>query len=201
MLTPEQLAAAQKANIEMLFGLTRQALDGVERLVELNLQATRAALRDAASETDALLSAKDAQELLQRQAALLQPLAEKALAYSRQLYDIAASTGTAFAQAAQNKLADTQHKVETVVENVARNAPAGTEAAVEAMRNAVQAAAVAMETVQKAMQQAGELAQSNIQTLTQQAQQWQQAAATAAGTTAATASGTGSRTRRSPSNG
>jgi len=197
MLTPEQLAAAQKANIEMLFGLTRQALNAVERLVELNLQTTRAALRDAASESDALLSAKDAQELLQRLAALLQLLAEKALAYSRQLYEIAASTGTAFAQAAQANLADTQHKVQTMVEDVARNAPAGTETAVEAMRNAVQAAAVAMETVQKAMQQASELAQSNIQTLTQQAQQWLQSAASAAGSTAATAS----RTRRSPSNG
>ncbi len=200
MLTPEQLAAAHKANIEMLFGLTRQAFEGVERLVELNLQATRAALRDAASETDALLSAKDAQELLQRQAALLQPMAEKALAYSRQLYEIAASTGSAFAQAAQNNLAESQHKVEAVVDNVARNAPAGSEAAVAAMRNAVQAAAVAMETVQKAMQQASELAHTNVEHLTQQAQQWQQAAATAAGAATAPAAGRSTRARRSQSN-
>ncbi|TSE34503.1 phasin: phasin family protein [Tepidimonas charontis] len=204
MLTPEQLAAAHKANIEMLFGLTRQALEGVERLVELNLQATRAALRDAAGETDALLSAKDVQELLQRQAALLQPMAEKSLAYSRQLYEIAASTYEAFAQATQHNLGDAQHKVEAVVDNIARNAPAGSETAVAAMRHAVQAAAVAMETVQKAMQQASALAQTNVEHLTQQAQQWQQAAAsaaTAAASNAAPSAGrTGARARRSPNN-
>lgn len=171
MLTPEQLAAAHKANIETLFGLTRQAVEGVEKLVELNLQATRAALRDAADQTQALLSAKDAQELLQRQAALLQPLAEKAIAYSRQLYEIAASTQGAFAEAAQQQAHDLQAKVQAVTDNIARNAPAGTEAAVEAMRNAVQAAAVAMETVQRAVQQASALAESNAQKMTEFAEQ------------------------------
>ncbi|MES8247491.1 phasin family protein, partial [Cutibacterium acnes] len=54
MLTPEQLAAAHTANSDMLFGLTRKAFEGVETLVELNLQATRAALRDSADQTQAL---------------------------------------------------------------------------------------------------------------------------------------------------
>ncbi|TSE31168.1 phasin: phasin family protein [Tepidimonas thermarum] len=171
MLTPEQLAAAHKANIEMLYGLTRKAFEGVEKLVELNLQATKAALRDSADHTQALLSAKDAQELLQRQAALLQPLAEKAVAYSRQLYDIAASTGSAFAQAAEDNAADAQRKALAVMDNVAKNAPAGTEAAVEAMRSAVQAASSAMETIQQAVKQAAELAETQFHQAAQQAQQ------------------------------
>ena len=36
--TPEQYAAAQKANLDTLFGLTGKAFESVERLVELNLQ-------------------------------------------------------------------------------------------------------------------------------------------------------------------
>ena len=44
MLTAEQIIAAQKANIETLFGLTQKAFEGVEKLVELNVQATKAAL-------------------------------------------------------------------------------------------------------------------------------------------------------------
>ena len=44
--TPEQLMAAHKANVETLFGLTTKAFEGVEKLVELNLQvATRLAGR------------------------------------------------------------------------------------------------------------------------------------------------------------
>ncbi len=38
MLTAEQILAAHKANVETLFGLTNKAFEGVEKLVELNLQ-------------------------------------------------------------------------------------------------------------------------------------------------------------------
>jgi hypothetical protein len=48
MLTAEQILAAQKANIETLFGLTHQGFEGVEKLVELNVTATKAALAEAA---------------------------------------------------------------------------------------------------------------------------------------------------------
>ena len=44
MLTAEQLAASNKANVETLFGLTAKAFEGVEKLVELNLTASKAAL-------------------------------------------------------------------------------------------------------------------------------------------------------------
>ncbi len=120
MLTAEQLAAAQKANLETLFGLTQKAFEGVEKLVELNVQATKAALSESASSTQALLSVKDAQELLTLQAGLMQPLAEKAAAYSRQLYEIAAGTGAEFAKAAEGQAADAQQKFMAVVDNVAK---------------------------------------------------------------------------------
>ena len=74
-LTPEQMLAAHKANIETLFGLTNKAFEGVEKLVELNLTASRAALTEAATHTRAVLSVKDAQELVALQASLFQPLA------------------------------------------------------------------------------------------------------------------------------
>ncbi len=88
-LTAEQILASHKANIETLFGLTTKAFEGVEKLVELNVTASRAALTEAASHTQAVLGVKDAQELLALQASLFQPLAEKTAAYSRHLFDIA----------------------------------------------------------------------------------------------------------------
>jgi hypothetical protein len=51
--TPEQVTAAQKANLETLFGLTNKAFEGVEKLVELNLQVAKAALAEAAETTQA----------------------------------------------------------------------------------------------------------------------------------------------------
>jgi hypothetical protein len=48
MLTAEQILASHKANVETLFGLTTKAFEGVEKLVELNVTASKAALTEAA---------------------------------------------------------------------------------------------------------------------------------------------------------
>eukprot|EP01136_Pigoraptor_vietnamica_P025112 Opistho-1_new@78767 len=108
MLTAEQVFAAHKANLETLFGLTNKAFEGVEKLVELNLQVAKTALGEAAETTQAALSVKDAQELLSLQASLLQPSAEKAASYSRHLYEIATSTNAEVAKVAEAQLADAQ---------------------------------------------------------------------------------------------
>ena len=108
MLTAEQVMAAQKANVETLFGLTSKAFEGVEKLVELNVTASKAALVEAAGTAQSILSVKDAQELLALQASLFQPLAEKTAAYSRHLYDISASTGAEFGKTFESQVADAQ---------------------------------------------------------------------------------------------
>ena len=116
MLTAEQVLASQKANVETLFGLTSKAFEGVEKLVELNVTASKAALAEAAGTTQAVLNVKDAQELLALQASLFQPLAEKTAAYSRHLYDIASGTGAEFGKAFEAQAADAQKKFMSVVD-------------------------------------------------------------------------------------
>ena len=166
MLTAEQIIAAQKANVETLFGLTQKAFEGVEKLVELNVQATKAALAETANNAQAVMSVKDAQELLALQASLFQPLAEKTVAYSRHLYDIASGTGAEFGKAAEAQATEAQAKFMSLVDNAAKNAPAGSETAVAVMKSAVSAANNAMESVQKAVKQATEMAEANFNTVT-----------------------------------
>ncbi len=165
MLTAEQIVAAQKANFEVVFGLTNKAFEGVEKLVELNLQVAKASLAEAADGVNAALSVKDAQELLALQAGLLQPAAEKAAAYSRHLYDIAASTNADIGKLVEAQSADIQAKYMSVVDAAAKNAPAGSENAVALVRTAVAAANNAFETVQKAAKQAANVAESNFQAM------------------------------------
>ena len=169
MLTAEQIVAAHKANIETMFGLTQKAFEGVEKLVELNLQATKAAMAESANNAQAMMSVKDAQELLALQAGLMQPLAEKTMAYSRHLYDIASGTSAEFSKAAEAQSADAQKKFMSMVDNAAKNAPAGSETAVTMVKSAVSAANTAMESVQKAVKQATEMAEANFNTVTAQA--------------------------------
>ncbi|MBV8379332.1 MAG: phasin family protein [Paucibacter sp.] len=169
MLTAEQVLAAQKANLETLFGLTNKAFEGVEKLVELNLQVAKTALSEVAETSQAALSVKDAQELLTLQSSLLQPTAEKAAAYSRHVYEIASSTSAEVVKAAEDQLADVQKKFAAVIDNAAKNAPAGSENAVALVKSAVSAAQNAFESVQKAVKQASEVAESNFQAATTQA--------------------------------
>ena len=71
MLTAEQIVAAQKSNMETLFGLSTKAFEGMEKLVELNIQVAKAAMAEAADSAQAAMAAKDAQELLALQAAMM----------------------------------------------------------------------------------------------------------------------------------
>ena len=161
-LTAEQILASHKANIETLFGLTTKAFEGVEKLVELNVTASRAALSEASTHTQAMLGVKDAQELLALQAGLFQPLAEKTAAYSRHLYDIASGTTTELGKAFETQTADAQTAFANLVDSAAKNAPAGSETAVAVMKSAVSAANNAFESVQKAVKQASDVAEANF---------------------------------------
>ena len=174
--TAEQVMAAHKANVDILFGLTNKAFEGVEKLVELNLQVARSSLSEAADSTQAMLSVKDAQELLALQAAMLQPSAEKAASYSRHLYDIAAGTNAEVTKVAETQFADAQKKMMAVVDTAVKNAPAGTENAVALVKSAVAAANNAYESVNKAAKQAAEVAESNFQAMTNTAVKATQAA-------------------------
>ena len=165
MTTVEQLVNTQQSNIDTLFGLSTTAFEGVEKLVELNLQVAKSALADAAANTKAALSVKDAQELLALQSSLLQPAAEKAAAYSRFVYEIAASTGAEVSRVAEATSAEAQAKFMAIVDTAVKNAPAGTENAVALVKSAVAAVNNAFESVQKATKQAAEVADANFQAM------------------------------------
>ena len=169
MMTTEQILAAHKANVETLFGLTAKAFEGVEKLVELNMQVAKTAMGEAAEATVAALSVKDAQELLALQAGLLQPSAEKAAAYGRHVYEIAAATNAEVTKVAEATLADSQKKFIAVVDTAVKNAPAGTENAVALVKSAVSAANNAYESVHKAAKQAAEVAEANFTAMTNSA--------------------------------
>ncbi len=162
MMTVEQVLASQKANVETLLGLTTKAFEGVEKIVELNMTASKAALAETSDNAKALLSVKDAQELMALQSSLLQPLAEKTAAYSRHLYEIATSTSSEFSKAVEGQVAEAQQNFTGMIDAAAKNAPAGSETAVAAMKSAVAAATNALESVQKAVKQATDVAEANF---------------------------------------
>lgn len=166
MLTAEQVLASQKANVESFLDLGNKAFEGVEKLVELNMQTAKTSLGEFAETAKAVISAKDPQELLSLQAGLLQPTTEKVASYSRHLYDIAAATNAELTKALEATFSESQKKFLATVDNAVKNAPAGTENAVALVKSAVAAANNAYESVQKAAKQAADVAEANFQAMT-----------------------------------
>ena len=165
MITVEQVVNAQKTHAANLFGLTGKALEGVEKLIELNLSTAKAALGEAAQTTRLALSAKEPHELVTLQASLLQPAAENAAAYGRNMYDIAASTGAEVTRVAEAQSAEAQAKLLAIVDMAVKNAPAGTENGVALVKSALAAATHAIETAQKAARHAAEVAETNFKAM------------------------------------
>jgi phasin family protein len=169
MMTADQFTAAGKANLDAAVELGQKAFGGVEKLVELNLQVTRASLDESAAHARALLSVKDAQELLALQSGVLQPAAEKATAYGRQVYEIVTSTQADISKLIETQVAASQQKFQGLVETALKDAPAGSENIVAMMKQAMSASTTAIESAQKAAKQAASIAEANIQSMTKAA--------------------------------
>jgi phasin family protein len=153
-LTPEQISAAHKANFETLSGLTNQALQSIEKLVELNMHIAKQSLSDGMTGAKKALEIKDIQQLLAHQADAVQPMAEKIMAYSRHLYELAHETQASFTESAEKELQDGQRKMNTLVMNWTNMAPPGSDTAINVMKQAIASAGSVYENSEKAVKQA-----------------------------------------------
>ena len=165
MMTIEQISAVHKANLEVLFGLTEKALTCVEKLADLNLAASKAALHESATDVQALFKAKDLQSVLSTQSQALQPIGEKFSAYARQAYDITSGAYADISKDVEEQLTHVQKSVMNLVDAASKNAPAGSDSAVSLLKTTVAASNNAYETMRKAIQQAAQVAESNLQSV------------------------------------
>ena len=169
MVTAEQLLSAHKANLEIVIGLQGKAFEAAEKLVALNVAAAKTAQTEAAEATRAAFAVKDVQELLALQASTLQPGAERAAAYGRQVYEIMTETNADVAKVLEAIVADAQAQFVSAVESAAKNAPAGSENVISFVKSAVAGATNAYDGFQKAAKQAAGVAEANLQVLSTQA--------------------------------
>ena len=166
----EQFAAAQQANLAAATDMSKTVMSGFERLVELNMAASKAAFSESFTGLETLLAVKTPQDLLAFQASMGQPVYEKSVAYSRHLVDIATSTGAQLTKATEGKVAEAQKAFSNVLETSLKNAPAGSEAAVAVIKTAFEASQTAAETLKKVAKQAADSAETSMKAATAQAE-------------------------------
>lgn len=163
-LTPEQMMAAHKANVQALVGMTRQAFTGMEQLMELNLSLTKTVLADAHQLSLDSLTVKDSQELLALQTSLLAPMTQKIMAYQQELAHMAQSLGGDLGHQAQAQIAQGQAQFQQWLATSSPSDANGGESMFNAFKAAVDTGTRAMETIQQALQGASSVVQDHMQT-------------------------------------
>jgi len=158
----EQFAAASTVGIDTLQTVASTALTGLANLTLLNLNTVRAAVEDNAANAKALLAVKDIQGLVALQKSLAQPTVEKALAYSRGVYEIVSQSSNGLTQVVEAQVSEVNKKVTSAIDNALKNAPAGSEVAVSAVKSAIAAANSAYSNLSNAAKQATEMAEANV---------------------------------------
>lgn len=112
---PEQLSSAAKSQWETqlqifsTFGHT--VFDGAEKIIALNLDASKAAIAKTTDTAQHLLALNDARAFLHYSTSQAQPGIESVLAYSRQLFGIASSTQAQLLEAAKARINHTSQAV------------------------------------------------------------------------------------------
>jgi phasin family protein len=159
---PAQFAEANKAGIEAMLTIANTVFASAERLAALNLNTARTMLEDGVANTKALMAAKDMQELASMQATIAQPSVEKAVAYSRSVYEIATQTQSELAKVSEAQMAEMKSAMANILDQSLKNAPAGSDAAVAAVKSAMAVASAAYDNMTKAAKQVTEIAEANV---------------------------------------
>ncbi len=159
---PQQVLNSQKAAIDTLVAIQGSVFSGFEKLVDLNLKVMKATIDEVSQKSQQVTSIKDAQEALNMSSALVQPSAEKAMAYSKHVYDIVASVQADLAKLSESHISEGKKNVSDAIEQFTRNAPAGSESAVAMLKSSMAQANSAYDSITQAAKQAAETAEKNL---------------------------------------
>lgn len=158
----EQFAITHKASLENVEIVANTAFAGIERLASLNLATARSSLEEGAANMKALLSVKDVPSFVALQQSLAQPAVEKAIAYSRGVYEVVSQSANELVRLFEGHASELNKNVSTAIDNALKNAPVGSEVAVTAVKSAMSAANSALDQMNKAAKQVTEMAEANV---------------------------------------
>jgi phasin family protein len=166
-VTPEQIQAANKANVETILAVANAQFAAMEKLASLQAGAMKAVFEDSMANTRALLGAKDVQEFVSLQNSFAQPAIEKAIAYSKSVYEVATEANAELSKVAERRVSEWNENFVTLLDKVSKNAPAGSDVAVAAVKSMLAAANSAYDNLNKVTKQATEIAEANVAAATE----------------------------------
>jgi phasin family protein len=167
--TPEQLIAMNKANMESVMKFAGVAIEGTERMIELQMKAAKSAFADSIESAKALAAVKDFQQFAALKDTMAQPTMEKATAYAKSVYDLTSETQAEFSKLVEAQVADFNKEVVTTLDKMVKSAPAGSEVGVAAVKSAIAAVNSAYDNLSKVGKQFAQASKSNLEAAASQA--------------------------------
>lgn len=158
----EQFQDLNKEAIEASLSFAEVSMAGADRLLRVQLDAAKAFVAEQAQTAKAIGDAKDAESLMSLRARVAEQAVERAVAYSRDMYEVATQTQQQLARLVAERLTSSQEQIRTAMENMLKVAPGGANPALEAVKSTMAATQSAMESFTKAAKQAAELAEANV---------------------------------------
>ena len=159
----EQLAAAQKANAEVMMGLMRTAFAGLERLTALNISASRDFFNNVVSNTQQALSAKDAGDLSKIGSAIAQPNLDKLTEYSRSIYELASQMQKEVTSVMESQYNSFTKTATSAIDKTTATAPVGGDVFAAAMKSMLNASTKAFDNMNTMAKQLTDIAEANVQ--------------------------------------
>src|ERR1700730_8503583 len=129
---PEHLIALNKANLEAALRFAGLALEGAERLIDLQLKTAKSVLADGLQSARVLASVKDFDQFAALKDTLVQPTLEKATAYAKEVYDVATGTQAELGKLVEEQVAEFNRQVISTLDQIVKTAPAGSEVGIAA---------------------------------------------------------------------
>ncbi len=166
-VTPEQIQAAAKAGTEAMLATLSTQFATLEKLARINSDTVKSAFEDAVANARALAGAKDVQEFLSLQSGFAQPAIERAIAYSKSVYEVATEANAELSRLAERRAAEWNESLVSMLDKAAKNAPAGSEVAVSAVKQMLAAANSAYDNFNRVAKQASEIAEANVAAATE----------------------------------
>ncbi|MSQ54533.1 MAG: phasin family protein [Betaproteobacteria bacterium] len=174
-VTPEQVQATSKASVETFLSVAATQFSALEKLANLQATAFKSMFEDSLANTRALMGAKDVQEFVSLQSTFAQPAIEKAIAYSKSVYEVTSQVNADLSKVAETRAGEWNENLVSMLDKAAKNAPAGSDVAVTAVKQMIAAANSAYDNLTKVAKQATEIAEANVSAATETAKNFAKA--------------------------
>jgi phasin family protein len=159
--TPDRFMQFGKSSLEAALAVAAITLQSTERLLDLNIKTAKEALDQGMRNAKTLSEASNVQELVTLQSSAAQPGIDKAIAYSRGLYEVASQAQGELNKLVEARMTRVNEDLIAALDTAAKAAPAGSEPAIAAFKSAVVMANSAYDTFARVARQTADAAVSN----------------------------------------